>query len=183
MATLRTLCLDNNQIDDFSGLHLSGLETLSLSRNRITEIKDTVQELVALQTLRLDWNGIRTLPYAMRFLTSLKHLRLEGSPLTRPTLVFVNAKMGPGVVRWAARAWAGIEANKRRAICDQFRAVLRVVEEKEWAHASVFNPNITMTFDGNSDEWCGLVWDDFFSEVWGIVRFMARSSLVWWAPA
>ena len=83
MPTLRLLCLDNNRISDFSVISLTGLQTLSLCRNNVTDIKDSIQELVSLENLLLDWNCLRELPYSMRFLTSLS-ARAPPGCVTRP---------------------------------------------------------------------------------------------------
>ena len=72
ITSLRSLCLDCNEVSDFSPLALPLLATLSLSRNRVTRVDACIARLSSLQSLTLDWNAVRELPLAVRALTALR---------------------------------------------------------------------------------------------------------------
>jgi Leucine-rich repeat (LRR) protein len=75
MTSLRSLCMNCNEIRDFSNLNLPLLTSLSLCRNRITLIGVSIARLVSLQSLVLDWNAVRDVPLAIRALTALEASR------------------------------------------------------------------------------------------------------------
>lgn len=84
LSTIKTLWLDDNQIDTFPICLCSipGLEVLRLTGNRITHIPQSVAVLVNIITLAVDNNNISEFPTGILHLPKLEHLWLRQNKLT-----------------------------------------------------------------------------------------------------
>jgi len=83
LSTIKTLWLDDNQLDTFPICLCSipGLEVLRLTGNNITSIPQSVAVLINLVTLALDNNNITEFPTGILHLPRLEHLWLRQNKL------------------------------------------------------------------------------------------------------
>ncbi len=87
-SNLATLCLDNNKFESFPEVilsHLSSLTTLSLNRNLLKRIPDSLEKLLNLRELHIAYNSLGRLPLTISRLTGLEVLNarsigLQGFP-------------------------------------------------------------------------------------------------------
>jgi Leucine-rich repeat (LRR) protein len=69
---------------------LAALKSLSLDRNRLSVLPDSICELSQLESLSLAGNRLTTLPASMGKLASLKVLTVNGNMLSREEVLRVR---------------------------------------------------------------------------------------------
>ncbi len=76
---------------------LPQLEILDLSRNKISEVPDEIEQMKALRVFSIQHNNIGDLPFCLGSINTLRMLKLTGNPLTpRLKRIVEGSDISPG---------------------------------------------------------------------------------------